>query len=140
MSELPQASSVQEFDFEDWRQLHAIDPEAFERRRAEALCAVIDSAPARMQQRLRGVQFRLDMERSLARSDLAACLKAHSMMWDSLVRLRDALAMLSETRPGETIVPVRGALAGPDAPRTATVLRFPTPDARNTEVERERGN
>jgi len=138
MSDLPQPLQ-QNFDFEEWRQLYATDPEAFERRRAAALAAVIESAPERMQQRLRGVQFRLDMERSLARSDLAACLKAHSMMWDSLVRLRDALAKLSEIRPGETLVPAREAAAGKESPRTATVLPFPAATARNAGVESQEG-
>jgi hypothetical protein len=111
------------FDFEEWSQLYASDPEAFERKRAAALEAVIAGAPAETQKRLRGVQFTLDMERSRAGSDLAACLKAHTMMWDSLTRLRDALARLStaESSGGQS-----GVLAAIDAPvRSATILAFP---------------
>lgn len=111
----------QDYAFEDWRQLHETDPEAFELRRKEALEAVILAAPADMQQRLRGVQFRVDMERARAGSDLAACLKAHSMMWDSLVRLRDALSELSDLQKDGML----GAVArAPTEVRTATVIPF----------------
>jgi len=111
----------QDYAFEDWQRLHETDPEAFELRRKEALEAVIQSAPADMQQRLRGVQFRVDMERARAGSDLAACLKAHSMMWDSLVRLRDALSELSDLQKDGML----GAVARtPVEARTATVIPF----------------
>ena len=111
----------QDYACEDWQRLHETDPESFELRRKEALEAVIASAPADMQQRLRGVQFRVDMERARAGSDLAACLKAHSMMWDSLVRLRDALSELSDLQKGGIL----GAVARtPAAIRNATVIPF----------------
>jgi hypothetical protein len=117
----PTPRKPQDFVFEDWQRLHETDPDAFELRRKEALDAVIEAAPADMQQRLRGVQFRVDMERSRAGSDLAACLKAHSMMWDSLVRLRDALAELSELQKDGVL----GAVArAPAEVRTATVIPF----------------
>jgi hypothetical protein len=120
MSDL-QTRKPQDYAFEDWQRLHETDPDAFELRRKEALEAVILSAPEDMQQRLRGVQFRVDMERSRAGSDLAACLKAHSMMWDSLVRLRDALSELSDLQKDGML----GAVARTPAPvRTATVIPF----------------
>jgi hypothetical protein len=86
-----------------------------------------------MQQRLRGVQFRVDMERSRAGSDLAACLKAHSMMWDSLVRLREALSELSALQKGGMLrLPARA----PAAVRTATVIPFRTATAqRSSDIE-----
>ena len=113
----------EEYAFEDWRRLHETDPEAFERRRKEALEAVIQSATARMQQRLRGVQFKVDMERARAGSDLASCLKAQSMMWDSLLRMRDALAELSTLQADGTLAAV---VRSPVEARTATVIPFRT--------------
>ena len=122
---------TEDYAFEDWQRLHESDPEAFEIRRKEALEAVIQTAPARMQQRLRGVQFRVDMERARAGSDLASCLKAQSMMWDSLLRLRDALAELSVLQKDGTLAAI---VQTPAEARTATVIPFRT-SARATPVE-----
>lgn len=111
----------QDYAFEDWQRLHESDPEAFEQRRREALESVIESAPPDMQPRLRGLQFRVDMERSRAGSDLASCLKAQSMMWDSLLRLRDALSELSSLQKDGML----GAVARtPVEARKATVIPF----------------
>ena len=110
-----------DYVFEDWQHLHETDPDAFELRRKEALESVIQSAPPDMQARLRGLQFRVDMERGRAGSNLAACLKAQSMMWDSLVRLRDALSELSSVQQDGTL----GAVArGRAEARKATVIPF----------------
>lgn len=111
----------QDYAFEDWQRLHEADPVAFEARRKEALESVIQSAPQELQPRLRGLQFRVDMERSRAGSDLAACLKAQSMMWDSLLKLRDALSELSEVQKGGAL----GAVARRQVEmRMATVIPF----------------
>jgi hypothetical protein len=118
----PSTRNPADFAFEDWQNLYATDPEAFERRRREALDAVIQSAPAGMQQRLRGLQFRIDLERTQAGSGLAACLKAHSIMWDSLFRLRDALAGLSDLQKDGMLGST--ARAHQAAVRTATVIPF----------------
>lgn len=118
---VPSNRKPEDYVFEDWRHLHETDPDVFELRRNEALESVIQSAPSDMQARLRGLQFRVDMERTRAGSDLAACLKAQSMMWDSLVRLRDALLDLS-------IVQKDGALGAVGLARAevrkATVIPF----------------
>jgi hypothetical protein len=117
----PSNRNPEDYVFEDWRHLHETDPDAFELRRKEALESVIQSAPPDMQARLRGLQFRVDMERSRAGSDLGACLKAQSMMWDSLVRLRDALSELSSVQQDGTL----GAVArGRAEARKATVIPF----------------
>ncbi|MBC7779951.1 MAG: DUF3135 domain-containing protein [Proteobacteria bacterium] len=120
MSEPPDATSG--FDFDEWRRLHSADPQAFEQRRVAAIESVIAQAPTAIRPRLRGVQFRLDLERSRAGSDLAACLKTHAMMWESLARLRDTLARLSTVT-----VPIDGRNLAPAAPtrtRSATVIPF----------------
>ncbi len=117
----------EDYVFEDWQRLHETDPAAFELRRKEALEALIQSAPVDMQPRLSGLQFRVDMERSRAGSDLSACLKAQSMMWDSLIRLRDVLSELSGIQKDGML----GAVAHTRAEvRKATVIPFrPAPRA-----------
>ena len=73
------------FDFDHWLALARDDPEAFEvERRALIEALILRAAPDR-QRRLRGLQFRIDMERRRARTPMAACLRFQSLMWDSLV-------------------------------------------------------
>lgn len=72
------------FDFDYWKKLAKHNPELFERKRREALDAVINSAPSRMQQRLRGLQWRVDMERERSKNPMSSCLRVYNMMWDSV--------------------------------------------------------
>ncbi len=78
-------------DFEVWAELAKSDPEAFEHKRRETIDAFIASTPAEGQQRLRGLQFRVDMERSRASNPLSATIRISNMMWNSFAELRDAL-------------------------------------------------
>ena len=70
-----------EFDFDEWMQLAEKDIEAFEARRQQRINELIDLSPghARM---LKGLQFRLDMERRRHRSPMKSCLKLYRMMLD----------------------------------------------------------
>lgn len=74
-----------EIDFETWARLAQEDPEAFEQRRLEAIAEVIDSAPEQSRERLRCLQWRIDQERRLARTPLAACMRISQMMWRSVL-------------------------------------------------------
>lgn len=115
-----------EFDFDAWSRLHVEDPDAFERRRIEAIEAIIRSAPTGLQPRLRGLQFRVEMERSRAGSDLAACVKSSAMMWDSLIRLRDALEDLTALQAGSDAESTRAAGSASRPPtESAQVIAFP---------------
>jgi len=105
-----------DFDFEEWATLARDDPAAFERRRREVVQAVIDSAPAHLHQRLEGLQFRLDLERSRSSTPLGACVRMNSLMWAGFHRLRRELNSL--TKPG-------GPDTGADDPkRVAEILPF----------------
>jgi len=75
---------MQEFDFDEWRKLAETDPEAFELRRQQAVEAVIAKAPSDRQHRLRGLQWRVDMERRKYKEPLVRCQKVFSMMWKSV--------------------------------------------------------
>lgn len=73
------------FDFDEWSRLAKTDPAAFEARRLALIEEYLDQFPPLDQRRLRGLQFRIDMERRRARTPMAACLRLSSMMWDSLL-------------------------------------------------------
>jgi hypothetical protein len=91
------------FDFDTWAELARNDPEAFEARRRACIEAFIADAPQEHRRRLRGVQFRIDMERRRARNPMAACLRLSSMMWDALLGpngLRERLDELLDTFAG----------------------------------------
>ena len=73
------------FDFDDWSRLAKDDPSAFEARRQALIEEFLRQFPQPDQQRLRGLQFRIDMVRRRARTPMGACLKISSMMWESLL-------------------------------------------------------
>jgi len=113
------------FDFDHWLALARDDPAAFEAERRGLIEALILRAPPVRQRRLRGLQFRIDMERRRARTPMAACVRIQSLMWDSLVGpdgLYDRVSDLSA--PSLHSVPNR-----PDpkkGPRPcATIIPFP---------------
>jgi hypothetical protein len=106
-----------EFDAEEWRRLARENPEEFERRRAAIIEEMIAQAPPEHQQRLRGLQFRIDLERRKAKTALGAAVRLQSMMWERLLDLREALIALTST--GE--VPAAN-------PRAAEIVPFPKPD------------
>ena len=85
------------FDFDEWSRLAKTDPAAFEARRLALIEEYLGQFPPLDQRRLRGLQFRIDMERRRARTPMAACLRLSSMMWDSLLGkrgLKDAIDRL----------------------------------------------
>ena len=79
-------SNLGNFDFEEWSSLASNDPETFEQRRQDCIDNFINRYPDSRQKRLRGLQFRIDMERKLARTPMAACIKLSSMMWDAITK------------------------------------------------------
>jgi len=83
-----------DFDFEEWASLAKTDPQAFEARREAAIAQLIDGASPRMQTRLRGLQWRIDMDRSRASNPLSSCMQIFNKMWASVYGeegLQDAL-------------------------------------------------
>jgi hypothetical protein len=87
-----------DFDFDEWARLARAEPEAFEQRRSELIEEIIGDAPAHMQQRLRGLQFRVEMERRRSRTPYAACLRLSRLMWEAFLGdegLRDRLVGLA---------------------------------------------
>lgn len=104
---LPRSSKAS-FEFESWMALAQADPPEFERRRQHAVERIIESA--RTPTRLRGLQFRIDMERRRSRTPYKSCLRLYEMMWDSFTDLDDMLnryIRANPSSPGRT-GPVRG--------------------------------
>ncbi len=97
------SAKTQEFDFESWMALAQTDPEEFERRRQEEIESAIAKAPEDMRDRLRGLQWRIDMERRRCKTPLAACMRLNSLMWDFVYAENGFLATLNAcVRPGES--------------------------------------
>lgn len=109
------ANKRQEFDFDLWAELAERDPAAFEQQRAELIEELLQAAPAERQQRLRGLQWRIDRTREQASNPLAACIRISQMMWDSLLGSNGLLEVLEG---------LRGGHQHPTPPR-APVLNFP---------------
>lgn len=99
------------------------DPEAFERCRRHAIEALIDRAPEDHRQRLRCLQWRIDMVRERSANPMAACIGIYRMMWDSFAGDRGLIAAIQ-----------RGGAFDPEAPAHESagtcVLPFTKPHAR----------
>ena len=112
------------FDFDEWSRLAKTDPAAFETRRLALIEAYLHRFPPQPQRRLRGVQFRIDMERRRARTPMAGCLKLSAMMWESLLGdrgLKAALdSLLGYTQP-------QSLAAQRDSAASARILPFRKP-------------
>lgn len=73
------------FDFNEWSNLASTDPEAFEKRREMAIEKVIATMSEAKQERIRRLQWRIDQERRLCKTPMAACIKLSHMMWDNVL-------------------------------------------------------
>ncbi|MGB3621990.1 DUF3135 domain-containing protein [Ketobacter sp. MCCC 1A13808] len=78
-------------DFDQLKEMAENNPEQLEQLRIQLCEQVIQDAPEKYRRKLRGLQFRLDMERRKAKSPMAACIAISGMMHDSFDRLRLAL-------------------------------------------------
>lgn len=98
-----------EIDFDTWSEMARNDPRAFEAMRLAAIEAVIESAPEANRERLRRLQWRIDQERRLARTPMAACLRISRMMWRAVLGpggLNERFSELQGTFHGQTGEPV----------------------------------
>ena len=77
--------STAKMDFDAWSAMARSDPKAFESMRLAAIEAAIGSAPAAKRERLRRLKWRIDQERRLARTPMAACLRISRMMWRTVL-------------------------------------------------------
>jgi hypothetical protein len=114
----------QPFDFDAWAALARNDPAEFELQRQQAIEALIQSASPTHQRRLRGLQFRIDMERARSKSPMAACLRLYQMTMDSFYN--GLLPQLS----GQTLSNKR--IGMPESLPNATIISFPIATGRSS--------
>lgn len=107
------------FDFKEWMDLARNNPGEFDRKRVEAIEDLIAQAPQETQQKLRCLQWRIDMERRRCGNTMAACTRVYSMMWNSVYNeggLLDKLNLLLKVRNNEA--------ATYTPPKTAKIIAF----------------
>tara|TARA_R110002072_G_scaffold1164_4_gene9646 strand:- start:9882 stop:10217 length:336 start_codon:yes stop_codon:yes gene_type:complete len=78
-------------DVDTLMQIAQKDPDALDRIKQEAVSALIDSAEPSHQQRLRGLQWQVDMELKKSKNPMESCIKVSEMMHEKLWELRAAL-------------------------------------------------
>lgn len=74
-------------DYNELVEMAKNDPERLEKMRQQWIEELINSAPKHYQRRLRGLQFKIDMERRRSKSDLVACIRLSSMLHESFTEL-----------------------------------------------------
>ena len=83
--------------FDELLKLAQENPEALEKLRQEQVEQLINNAPIENQQRLRGLQFQIDAQRSIHKgSAIGSCVKISKMMHQSFGELRGWLNQLSD--------------------------------------------
>jgi hypothetical protein len=105
------------FDFDQWKTLAETDPEAFERRRQAVIESYIGGVRPSKRQRLRGLQWRVDMERRRSSNPMQSFLRIYTMMWDSVCGERGLLQVCTPSaargqqkrgRPSAQVVSIDG--------------------------------
>ncbi len=110
-------------NFNEMLTLAKTDPASFEVKRAEYIESFLNSVPAEKQTRLRGLQWKIDQTRQLARTPMASCIAISRMMWDSLHLLRDQQRELVKLSTGRS--PRLISNKKPVSATKNTVLPFP---------------
>jgi len=85
MKQLDMISTDFDYWFDTMMSMAKDNPDGFERLRQQMIDAIINDAPERNRRRLTGLQWRVDQERRLARTPIAACIRMSNMMWESVV-------------------------------------------------------
>jgi len=103
-------------DFEYWSILASTDPQKFEKLRRDKISAVIDRATSQRQQRLRGLQWKIDKIREQHKnSSTAACLAISELMWETFEHLAELLQSQAEN-----------GLPSPKPVISENIIPFPT--------------
>ena len=103
------------FDFNEWKELSATDPEAFEARRRKVIEAEIRLASKKQQPRLRGLQWQIDLIRRRYKHPLVSSAKLFEMMCQKVYGENGFLDALT----------MSGIRADAPPPSTAEVIRLP---------------
>ena len=109
--------------FDTLRDMAMRDPAGLERLRIQLSDQIIQDAPPSYRRKLRGLQFRIDMEIRRARSHMAACIAISGMMHDAFDKLRHALNEAAGGLEPLATSPIQTTPAARDA-GSAKVLPF----------------
>lgn len=82
-------------DFDDLVELATHDPDRLENLRRLLIEDLIEHAPDNQRQRLKGLQFTIDMERRRAKNPVQCCVRMSQMMYDRVADLRESLLELN---------------------------------------------
>lgn len=83
-------------DVETLMEIARKDPSALNRIKQEAVNALIESADDSYKQRLRGLQWQVNMELNKSKTPMEGCIKICGMMYEKLWKLRAALQTQQE--------------------------------------------
>ena len=93
----PAETKKGDFDFDYWSNLAKNDPEAFEvAREAEINKHISSLGDEAAQERMRSLQWRVEMERKRSSNPLDAASRIYDMMWESVGRNIKALDELAD--------------------------------------------
>ena len=107
--------SINNIDFEFWASLASTDPQKFEQLRHNEISAMIDKSSTHRQERLRGLQWKIDRIREQHKgSTAAACFAISDLMWETFEQLADMLQTQAEN-----------ALSRPSPSVQANIILFP---------------
>ena len=83
-------------DFDTLKHWALAEPERLDALLHQQIEALIAQVGPDQQRRLRGLQFRIDCQRRLARNNLDSCIRIANMMHDSLYDMRRHIVQLQE--------------------------------------------
>lgn len=87
-------SASASLDFDHWARLAREQPVEFERQRRALIRRTIAQAGHGSRDRLRCMQWRIDMERDRSADALASCVRIYRMMWASFAGERGLVSAL----------------------------------------------
>ena len=80
-------------DFDTLKRMAQTEPERLDELLHQQVEALLEGASPERQRSLRGLQFRIDCQRRLAKNPMDSCLRISNMMHDSFYNMRCALNM-----------------------------------------------
>lgn len=92
------SKQLQKRDFDSWLNLSRKDPDHFEIQRQNFIAEAIAQAPEERQQRLRGLQWRIEQMRQRAKTPTSACISISDLMWDVFAGENGLHSMLNAPR------------------------------------------
>lgn len=94
------------------------DPEGYEAARQRIIDDYLDTLPEARQARLRGLQFRIECVRRLAKSPLGSTIRIYELMWKSFLIMNDNWQELAHPEAAPPVAP---------PPRQAQIIEFRPP-------------